>query len=353
MELRKRGHSISLWLLPCQFASGNERTVASQLGVDKLEGPSGGAWTWRALGQEKTDCVLQLGGDLLFGRRIAERSGVPLICYAYGFKKGMQHARVFTAYPSMASRIGANSKAVNARPIGDLVKDALSLETGTFAWDAEGSAKSQGRRLLFFPGSRPAIRRLSLNWLSAVARHLRSSIPEIRIATLFSPFAPEKEFSSWADASLNPIRAGAGVVMKTADYALTQPGTNTLEMMHCGLPALVAAPMDFLKVIPIGGLGGFASGLPLLGSWIKKHGIRKNLKRYNGFISWPNRIANRTLLDEAIGEMTPEEVAGGIAAALKDAERLSRIRRDLLALSGEEGAVLRLCAAVEKSVCEK
>jgi lipid-A-disaccharide synthase len=344
MELRKREHSVSLWLLPCPFASGAERRVASRLGVDKLEGPSSSAWTWHALGQEKTDCVLQLGGDLLFGHRIASRSRAPLICYAYGFKKGMDRAQVFTAYPTMALDINGKSK--GARPIGDLVKDALSLETGTFTWDAP----EDGQSLLFFPGSRPAIRQLSLSWLSAVTGYLRSFMPEVRIGTLFSPFAPESEFSSWADAGLNPIRAGAGVVMKSADYALTQPGTNTLEMMHCGLPALVAAPMDFLKVVPIGGLAGFVSGLPSIGPWLKERGIRRNLKRYNGFISWPNRLANRAILDEAIGEMTPEELALQVAGSLKDGEKLSRIRRDLLALSGEKGAASRLCDAVEEAV---
>jgi lipid-A-disaccharide synthase len=272
-----------------------------------------------------------------------------LICYAYGFKKGMEHAQVFTAYPSMASGINANSKAVNARPIGDLVKDSLALETGTFTWDA----KSEGLRLLLFPGSRPAIRRLSRSWLSSVVRHLRTLIPEVRIGTLFSPFAPESEFSSWLDAGLNPIKMGTGAVLKTADYALTQPGTNTLEMMHCGLPALVAAPMDFLRVIPISGLGGFASELPLIGSLIKERGIRRNLKRYNGFISWPNRLANRALLDEVMGEVVPEEVAVCVAKSLKDEEKLSGVRHDLLALSGEEGAALRLCSAVEGVAREK
>jgi lipid-A-disaccharide synthase len=353
MELRKRGHSVSLWLLPCQFASGAERMVASRLGVDKLEGPSGSAWTWHALGQEKTDCVLQLGGDLLFGRRIAGCSGAPLICYAYGFKRGMEHAQVFTAYPRMASGIGANSKAVNARPIGDLVKDSLALETGTFTWDAEGDAKSEGLRLLLFPGSRPVIRQLSQSWLLAVVQHLRTLIPEVRIGTLFSPFAPESEFSSWFDAGLNPIKMGAGAVLGTASYALTQPGTNTLEMMHCGLPALVAAPMDFLKVIPVSGLRGFASALPLIGSLIKERGIRGNLKRYNGFISWPNRLANKPLLDEAMGEVTPEDAAVCVAKSLKDKEKLSRVRRELLALSGGQGAVVRLCGAVEEAAREK
>jgi lipid-A-disaccharide synthase len=353
MELRKREHSVSLWLLPCPFASGHERTAASRLGVDKLEGPSNSAWTWHALGQEKTDCVLQFGGDLLFGRRLAKRSGAPLLCYAYGYKKGMEHAQIFTAYSSMATAI--ESKLTNASPvrvIGDLVKDSLSLETGTFKWDfpARDHPIQRNRRLLLFPGSRPAIRSLSLRWLAAVVERLKILIPEVRVGTLFSPFTQESEFSLWSEAGLNPLKTASGIVMKSADYALTQPGTNALEMMHCGLPALVAAPMDFLKVIPVGGLAGFAAGVPWVGPQLKERTIRRSLKRYNGFLSWPNRIANRMILDEAAGSVTPQDLANCIASALQNEAKLSRVRNELLSLSGEGGAVLRLCDAMEKEI---
>jgi lipid-A-disaccharide synthase len=316
------------------------------------------------LGQEKTDCVVQLGGDLLFGRRIASRAGAPLISYAYGFKKGMEHAQVFTAYPCMAASIDARLKAPRARVIGDLVKDSLALDTGTFTWGEEKEREKEGEtqngamdkidkddppRLLFFPGSRPGIRQLSLGWLLAVLRLLRARIGQVRITSLFSPFVPENEFSSWANAGLNPSRAGAGVAMRSADYALTQPGTNVIEMMHCGLPALVAAPVDFLRVIPVAGVAGFLSGAPLIGPWLKGHVLRGNLKRHRGFLSWPNRIADRMLLDEAIGEIGPDGLADRIAASLRDKEKLSRIRKELLALSGPQGAALRLCDAVEEN----
>jgi lipid-A-disaccharide synthase len=355
MELRKRGHSVSLWLLPCQFASGSERTVASRLGVDKLEGPSGSAWTWHALRQEKTDCVLQLGGDLLFGRRIAKYAKAPLLSYAYGFKKGMEYAKVFTAYPCMTENIDARLKTPKAQSIGDLVKDSLALDTGTSKW---GERKESGEkeedeplRLLFFPGSRPGIRQLSLGWFLTVLRHLKARLAPVQIGALFSPFVPESEFAAWTNAGLNPLRGGAGVIMRSADYALTQPGTNTLEMMHCGLPALVAAPADFLEVIPVSGAGGLLSGVPLIGSLLKERAIRRNLKRYNGFLSWPNRIANRTLLDEAMGKIGPDDLAARIAESLRDKEKLSRVRRELLELSGPQGAALRLCDAVDES-CE-
>jgi lipid-A-disaccharide synthase len=380
-ELRKRGHSVSLWLLPCQFASGYERMAASRLGVDKLEGC--GAWksgmlmsglrTWGALSREKTDGVLQLGGDLLFGRRLAKSAKASLLCYAYGFQKGMERAQVFTAYPGMAAdmsaKIGARTKAGarshasrshasqshasqsferRARAVGDLVKDALALEKEPFKWNDDRGGGADGARLLLFPGSRPAIRRLALPWLEEVVRRLQDIVPTVQVGTLFSPFVPESEFPIWRDAGLNPMRGGAGTAMKSADYALTQPGTNNLEMMHCGLPALIVAPMEFLKVVPVGGLGGFLSGVPLLGPRLKEWGIRRKLSRYGDFISWPNRIANRAVMDELTGDVTPEDAARHIARAMRDKEKLRRVRGELLALSGDGGAASRLCDALER-----
>jgi lipid-A-disaccharide synthase len=343
-EMRRRGHSVSLWLLPCQFASGRERAAASGLGVDKLEGPDGSAHTWRALAEERADRVVQLGGDLIFGRRLAARARAPLFCYAYGFKKGMGHSRVFTAYPRMAEAIDKKLGKTRACVIGDLVKDSLALERQPFLWDEEKDSP----RLLLFPGSRPAIRGLALNWLGEVVRSLRETAPEIRVRALFSPFVPDGEFIDWVDAGLNPCRAEPGTAMKSADYALTQPGTNTLEMMHSGLPALAAAPADFLRLAPVAGLGGLAAGVPAIGPWLKERAIRRNLERYGGFMTWPNRIAGRRVLDEISGDITPRDVARRVAEAVRDKERLNRVRGELLSLSGPEGAVLRLCDAVER-----
>jgi lipid-A-disaccharide synthase len=334
-----------LWLLPCQFASGRERVAASYLGVDKLEGPDSGARAWSALAEEKTDRVLQLGGDLLFGRRLAGSARAPLFCYAYGFKKGMGHSQVFTAYPRMAEAIDKKLGAsVRTRVIGDLVKDSLALERQPFHWNEEKDSP----RLLLFPGSRPAIRGLALSWLGEVVRHLREAAPGIRVRALFSPFVPDSEFADWLNAGLNPFKAEPGVAMKNADYALTQPGTNTLEMMHRGLPALAAAPADFLRLVPATGLGGLASGVPWFGPWLKERAIRRNLERYGGFMTWPNRIAGRMVLDEISGGVTPREIARRVAEAAYDKARLNRVREELLSLSGPEGAVLRLCDAVER-----
>ena len=342
MELRRRGHSVSLWLLPCQFASGHEREAASLLGVDKLEGPGSAARLWRALKDERTDCAVQLGGDLAFGLHLSRAAHVPLTCYAYGPKKGLnKYVQVLTAFPSQALHISG------ARPIGDLVRDSLLLDArmpqpGQEVWPEDPASP----RVLFLPGSRPAIRRAALPWLAVVEEALRGQIPSVRVRTLFPPFVPEAELKAWRDAGLNPVRTGAGVAMREADFALTQPGTNTLELMHCGLPSLVIAPSRFLDLVPVPGLRGMLASLPLVGRGIRRAAVRHVLNRWNGFISLPNRIYGRPIQDEAYGDISPQQVAERIAAALRDTEGRARMRAELLAMSGQPGAAAHLCDAL-------
>ena len=340
MELRQQGHSVSLGLLPCPFASGHEREAASLLGVDKLEGPSGGAGLWRAMARERTDCVIQMGGDMMFGSRIAHAAKAPLLCYTYGPRKGLKEARTFTAFPSQALSIPG------ARAIGDLVKDALALDArpphGGWEWPKEEGSP----RVLFLPGSRGPIRRAALAWLSAILQALRADLPRVRVRTLFPPFVPEAELREWADSGLCPVRAAAGLAMRDADFALTQPGTNNFELMHCGVPSLVVAPASFLELIPVAGLRGMLASLPLVGPRLRRAAVQRILDRWHGVIALPNRLTEKRVMDEMYGDITPAQVARRVAESLEDTARLAHSREALLALSGPEGAAARLCEVI-------
>ena len=171
-------------------------------------------------------------------------------------------------------------------------------------------------------------------------------MPSIRIRTLFSQFMPEVEFAEWKKAGLNPVRAGAGVAMRDADYALTQPGTNNFELMHCGLPALVIAPEKFLRFVPIAGVLGWLASWPLIGLKLRKIGAMKVIKRWGGYISLPNRISPHKVVAEMWGDVTPEDAAEEICEQLSDPEGLRRTREEFLSLSGPSGAASRLCDIV-------
>lgn len=344
-ELRRRGHTISLWLLPCQFSSGHEREAASFLGVDKLEGPSGTAQTWQDIIHEKTDAVIQLGGDPAFGIRMAKAVGVELNIYSYRAAKKIKDARQFVAY---GSQIFNNISGVKV--IGDLVKDSLAMDmipSGELQWAgaplADWPEIENSPRVLFLPGSRPAIRHAAFELLCEVHSALKKKIPDVRVRTLFSQFMSDNEFNKWRRAGLEPFRCGAGIAMKHADYALTPPGTNNFELMHCGLPGLVVAPEKFLKFIPVSGVFGMLAELPLIGLKLRRAGLMRIIKRWNGFISLPNRTADKKILNEIYGDITSEDIADEIFKDLSNPERLAATRKELLSMSGASGAASRLC----------
>ena len=343
-ELRKRGHTISLWILPCQFSSGHEREAGSLLGVDKLEGPLSASRIWHDINYEKTDRIIQLGGDIIFGLKMSKAANAPLTCYTYGPKRAYDDVKILTAYRKQANNIKG------VQPIGDLTRDALDMDvtpSGIYGWNWPKIKNSP--RLLIFPGSRPLIRHAALDWVCEVHECLKSRIPDLRVRALFSQFMPESELDQWQKAGLNPVRAGAGVAMRDADFALTQPGTNNFEMMHCGLPGLVVAPEKFLKFVPVSGIFGFLADLPMIGLTLRKIAALRIIKKWGGVISLPNRITSNKLLNEMYGDITPEDVAEEIAEELSDPDKLAKTSEELLKLSGSPGASSRLCDIVLSS----
>ena len=337
-ELRKRGHSISLWLLPCQFSSGHEREAASLLGVDKLEGPANASRIWQDIAYEKTDRVIQLGGDIMYGLRMSRKANAPLTCYTYWPRKPVDGVKFLTAYRRQKQRVP------EASVIGDLVKDALAMDITPSALNSWNWPKEKDSpRILLLPGSRPAIRNAAREWLKEVYDGLKARMPEVRVRTLFSQFMPESEFTQWQKLGLNPVRCGAGVAMRAADYALTQPGTNTFELMHCGCPALVVAPEKFLQFVPIAGLLGFIARLPVIGLKLRRYGAVRIIRRWGGYISLPNRIARHRVMNEMYGDVTPEDAAEEVCEELRNTEALKKTRTEFLELSGEAGAASRLC----------
>ena len=290
---------------------------------------------------EKTDRIIQLGGDIHFGLRMSKMSNAPLTCYTYGPRRSIKGVKILTAYRAQTRDIPG------VEAIGDIVKDALAMDmnpSGIFAWnwpEQEGSP-----RILFLPGSRPAIRNAALDWLVDVHSCLKNKIPAVRVRSLFSQFMPESEFGRWQQAGLNPVRAGAGIAMHEADYALTQPGTNTFELMHCGLPALVVTPEKFLRFVPVPGILGWIASLPVIGLKMRRYAAMRIVKRWGGYISLPNRIAPHKVMNELYGDVKPEDAAEEICYELNHPEALRKTREDFMKLSGESGAASRLCDIV-------
>ncbi len=335
-ELRRRGHSISLWLLPCPFSSGLEREAASLLGVDKLEGPSSFAVIWREIIRERTDSIIQLGGDLSFGKRMAKASSAPLTIYSYRHKKVIPGAKLLTAFPQQV-----NLPQVSA--IGDLVRDAVNMAdtpSSVNYWDWPRDDTSP--RILFLPGSRPKIRSAVIAWLCELRDQISALIPNARFRSLFPQFMPEDEIKIWRKEGLNPVKAPAGYAMRNADYCVTQPGTNNFEMMHSGLPGLVVAPEKFIPLMPVSGVASFFTSLPIIGNIIRRKALMRTVRNWGGYISLPNRTVQREILTEVYGDISPADIAGKVRDELSDRDKLSSTRKLLLTLSGKSGAASKI-----------
>ncbi|QTX31622.1 cdisaccharide synthetase [Aminithiophilus ramosus] len=338
--LHRRGHAVDLQLLPCPFASGREALVASRLPV-RVRPPANALSLLASLDGADADAIVHLGGDLLFGRWAARR-GIPLAAYTYGPKKGLDRCRaLFTAFDAMAFSLKGHPAVV-----GDLVASALELDGPSSSWE-----RRESPRIVFYPGSRPFIRRVALPFVAELARALRQVYPDMGLRTLMSPFSDDEEFALWRERGLCPTLLGAGAVLGGADFAVTQPGTNTLELLHRAVPAIVAVPFSFLRQVPLGGVKQWIAAIPGLGAWGKERYLRARAAR-TGFLALPNMIAGRALLRESVGDFGPRELAALVVEGLDDGAGLETSRRGLRALADESGVdgALRLASSLEEMI---
>ncbi len=338
-ELKRRSRKVSLLLLPCQFASGEERRVAESLVPDELRGPSGLAGTLRdALSLGRTaEAVLQLGGDLVWGRIAAGAGRAPLLCYAYGRKNGLSRCdRVFTAFPAMAEAMGER-----VRVAGDLVRDSLALD-GPFP-----SGEGEDRSVLFFPGSRAAIREFSFPFLKEMLPFLKKNAPEWRFRIVLSPFSTQGEEAVWQSAGFSTARGAEA--FRGAGFAVTQPGTNTLELMHRGIPFCVLVPFASLRKVPLPGLPGLIASLPGIGPRFREAALRRRRRKME-LLAWPNRLAGRMMAEECIGDYSPEAAAAAVIPWLRDRSRRDALRAALgeTAASAPSGAAARIADEIER-----
>ncbi len=339
-RMAQRGWTVSIHLLPCPFASGLETEAAVKIpGVSDVLRPKGALGTLSCLVRHGCDLVVQLGGDLAFGRAMAFSHSVPLACYTYGNKRGLSSCDlVATAYESMA--IGIKCPVLVT---GDLVADGLDMDELSPIWEDK-----KGDRLVFFPGSRPSIREAAREYLLETLSSL-SHREGLQFISLLSPFSLEDEVRLWRESGLNPFTGGTGAALDGADLAVTQPGTNTLELMHRAVPALVAVPFSFIGKIPLSGLAGMGLSLPG-GAALKEVVLRRKAARREGYLAWPNRIAGMEVFPELVGDVSPSQLAAEIDRLLDDRRHLARTREILRTMADRRTPSSMLCDSLERLI---
>ncbi|MBC7189850.1 hypothetical protein H5U35_06520 [Candidatus Aerophobetes bacterium] len=133
--------------------------------------------------------------------------------------------------------------------------------------------------------------------------------------------------------------------MGMSDLALTIPGTNTAELACLGIPMLVVLPLQMPEFIPLDGIAGMTGNIPYFGKLIKRAVVKKCARRIK-FISLPNIQAEREIIPEMRGDISPEKVAEKAVEVLQDKKRCKIMSDNLKAAMGEGGAALKMAQAV-------
>ncbi|MHB2018451.1 MAG: glycosyltransferase family protein [Candidatus Xenobia bacterium] len=336
---------VRVVLLPCTFASGAEARVASQIpGVDEVVPV---AEFGRLLkGGEAPAAIMHLGGDLMYTAFLVRQFHCPAWAYQWGRR---QWDRYFTGYMVKldADRERLLGQGIPARKIhvtGDLVVD--SVDDSVREEPAAG-----GATVTFLPGSRSREARVLLPFFLEAASRIQKARPDVTFQAMLSPFLELKD----GTLSPNPRLGGVAAMLEgerlrsqdgteirllrqhslraveASRLVVSIPGTKTAEAACLGTPPLVVMPTNLPEDIPSIGLVGLLDYVPLVGRWLKGKLVTRMLDRI-GYLAQPNILAQRALVPEMKGILSPAGVAQRVLELIAEEDSLVRMGGELKAL---------------------
>ncbi|HET8985047.1 MAG TPA: hypothetical protein VFN03_04725 [Trueperaceae bacterium] len=373
-ELRRSAPDtrVSISLVPCQFAGGNEAAIAETFEPDALTTPSqylraaasGAAPRDLKEASAGRGAVIGLGGNAALTVALGKRLGFP--SFRYSFEPHWQQGLDLLMVPDQqvltrAVRRGAPKSDV--RVVGNLVADAVQA--------AERVPDAGDPHVLLFAGSRDSFAVHLIPFMIALVDRLGVDLPGARFVWPVSRLLRPETVSDGVAGRWAATLGGAagtlegGVVitpgghrlelsdedqryahMRSADLAITIPGTNTLELGVAGVPAIVLLPMNRPELIPLEGAGHWLGLVPLVGRYLKRYAVKLFVEGLSVPVSLPNKMAGEDLMVEITGRIDPVGVAERAAALLADESDLRRRRERLLATMPGPGAAARLVSIV-------
>ena len=355
-ELRER-YRIILIMHPCQFSSGTEHLVARRFeGIEAVIRPSEYLrLLTTGLGKRKYDfkregIIFSLGGDLmhpvLFRRRIRGRHRL----YAYTNNTGWEqrYEKIFVRSEYVKEKfLKHDCPAEKLVVAGDLVYDSLKSLRSRDELRRTLNLKKNDRLLVFLPGSRDFEVKYMLPIFLKVIDDLTERLKDVRTVILKSPFVHSKllerglsmggrirEMES-LQGTLSPPVEGEGSFIELPngkrvpvlegglefwgegiDFAVTLPGTNTLQLAYGRLPSLVVSPMNKPELIPIEGVFGLLKWVPLVGKPVLKKAVQRYIQKFP-FAALPNIYENEEIFPELFGVIKTDKITEKISEIIE------------------------------------
>lgn len=371
---------ITVIVLPCTFASGQETNVVNDMMEVTQVLPPSMFYRFLITGQvplglnpltKGSGVVIHLGGDYVMTGLLAKRLKMPAVAYTEGLAPLKQAYRAFCV-PYQRARDAVIKRGVDKRRIhviGNLMLDAIEINNSDADHIAEigwrpGSANDI---IMLMPGSRPyELNHVAPLFIEAAAI-MSKSLPEMSFVMALSPFSKIEILKEslpgasievigkehwrivtgprWDKIVIEVLQGKQYDIMRNAAFALTVPGTNTAELAYMGVPTLVNVPLNWPEEIPLEGLPGLIGNIPLIGSFVKRKAVMRVAKRIK-FTALPNMVAQREIMPELRGILDGNQIAQRALSIISDKDFLAKTAKDERAVMGESGAADRLIDVV-------
>lgn len=353
------GVRVTLAVLPCPYASGMEKRYGSEIGG--IDRSAAFREVWRDGRNGKKSIVLQLGGDPMFGALLSARLGAPWLIYTARPRWKTRVSHYFIPDAGAERRfVSAKVKCEKFSRVGNLALD--SVPRGLTAGEAKArlGLAPDAETIAFLPGSRPFEYTLGTAFFSKAADEVLREFPGMSALMPIAPTVDEDLLTaglrqcgmSWegerraevvicGGSRIRLVRDNVFPVIKAAKLVVAFPGTNNLQTAALGTPLMMVAPLNEAENIPLDGIAGIIPpGFPGFKQLKKKLVFKINEREK--YVSLPNRIAQKPIVPEHRGLLTPGAVADMAKELLASPKSLAEICAGYNEIGFEYGAAEKI-----------
>ena len=382
INLNIPNYKLVLSLVPCPNATGKEFTVANDWQILDLIIPAKnflklllkpslfGSWP-------RNGVVVFLGGDQFWNVLLAKRLGYESITYAEWIARWPRWNLHIAAMNEEVRNIIPKKFKKKCQVIGDLmadVKNNLSPihEINNKKWIA------------ILPGSKKAKLSIGIPFFLEVADRIKECEDNINLMIPIAPTTELEDFIFFQSAK-NPItkyyssniksikkiensifnyvletckntkifilqQNSNHNILSQCKLALTTVGANTAELAAINLPMIVVLPTQHLNAMNAwDGIFGIIGRIKLLNR-IQTFIIKRWYLKNNKFLAWPNIKANKQIIPERVGIITPKDISDEAIYLLNEKDLLVEQKLNLLKMRGKKGAVKKLSNLILETI---
>ena len=299
---------VNILLLPCQYATGQEEHLAKTFpNVHKVYLPK---QSLKIIFTEKKPtppplCILHLGGDPFYTKKLAKRWQCPAIAYSESQRKLSGYKKVFYKNTD-----------------GDLMADSILSFSGKNDELRKKYGLYKNNYTLIFTGSRPQHFKLAFPLFLEAIHQCKKKDPNFEAILPISPYIPKSLFSK-----LSPSQVPSYIhfiqdenslnLINLSQFVISIPGTNNMEVIYLNTPLMILIPINNLKILIFDGTLGLITHIPFIGSLIKWILIHFILKK-KPYLSLPNQKFQKKVVPEIIEVFTSERIAEYILSFKND-----------------------------------